>query len=68
MYSPPTRGTNDQIVYGSGRYFIRLSRTGDPDAAITYNLGNGSVDADQRSVVDAGFLELVRLHDRFQDF
>jgi glucan 1,4-alpha-glucosidase len=47
--------------YGGGRYFIRLSRTGDPDAAVTYNLGNGSVDVDQRSVVDAGFLELTRL-------
>src|SRR5204862_6852803 len=47
--------------YGSGRYFIRLSRNGDPDAAISYGLGNGSVSADQRSVVDAGFLELTRL-------
>ncbi|HEX9338396.1 MAG TPA: glycoside hydrolase family 15 protein, partial [Pseudonocardiaceae bacterium] len=47
--------------YASGRYFIRLSKTGDPDAAITYNLGNGGPDADQRSVVDAGFLELTRL-------
>ena len=27
---------------GRGRaYFIRLSKTGDPNAAITYNLGNG---------------------------
>ncbi|MBV8997691.1 MAG: hypothetical protein JO304_01440, partial [Solirubrobacterales bacterium] len=42
-------------------YFLRVSKTGDPNAAITYNLGNGSVDADQRSVIDAGFLELVRL-------
>jgi glucoamylase len=42
-------------------YFIRLSKTGDPNAAITYNLGNGSITVDQRSVVDAGFLELVRL-------
>jgi glucoamylase len=47
--------------YGSGRYFIRLSKTGDPNAAITYNLGNGGPDADQRAIVDAGFLELVRL-------
>ena len=47
--------------YGSGRYFIRLSKNGDPNAAISYGLGNGSVFADQRSVVDAGFLELVRL-------
>ena len=43
------------------RYFIRLSKNGDPDAATTYNLGNGSIDADQRHVVDAGFLELTRL-------
>ena len=34
-----------------------------PNAAITYNLGNGSITADQRSIVDAGFLELVRLGD-----
>ena len=43
------------------RYFIRVSKTGDPNAAISYNLGNGSISADQRSIVDAGFLELVRL-------
>ncbi len=42
-------------------YFIRLSKTGQPNAAISYNLGNGSVALDQRSVIDAGFLELVRL-------
>src|SRR5205807_9305793 len=43
------------------RYFIRLSKTGDPNAAITYNVGNGGPTLDQRSVIDAGFLELVRL-------
>ncbi|OLB74002.1 MAG: glucan 1,4-alpha-glucosidase [Actinobacteria bacterium 13_2_20CM_2_71_6] len=43
------------------RYFIRLSKTGDPNAAVSYNLGNGSVTADQRSIVDGGFLELTRL-------
>jgi len=47
--------------YATGRYFIRLSKTGDPNAAISYGLGNGSINADQRSVIDAGFLELVRL-------
>jgi glucoamylase len=46
--------------YSSQPYFLRLSKTGDPNAPIVYNLGNGSVDADQRSVVDAGFLELAR--------
>jgi glucoamylase len=43
------------------RYFIRLSKTGDPNAAITYNVGNGGPTLDQRAIVDAGFLELVRL-------
>ena len=42
-------------------YFIRVSKTGDPNAAISYSLGNGSITADQRSIIDAGFLELVRL-------
>jgi glucan 1,4-alpha-glucosidase len=47
--------------YGNGRYFIRLSKNGDPNAAVVYNLGNGGPDADQRAVVDAGFQELTRL-------
>ena len=42
-------------------YFIRLSKTGDPNAAIAYNVGNGGPTLDQRNVIDAGFLELVRL-------
>jgi glucoamylase len=42
-------------------YFIRLSKNGDPDSAFTYNLGNGGPDADQRAVIDQGFLELPRL-------
>lgn len=42
-------------------YFIRLSKTGDPNAAIAYNVGNGGPTLDQRQVIDAGFLELVRL-------
>ncbi len=43
------------------RYFIRLSKTGDPNAAITYGLGNGGPTVDQRQVIDGGFQELVRL-------
>ncbi len=42
-------------------YFIRLSKTGDPNAAISYALGNGGQTLDQRDVVDQGFLEYVRL-------
>jgi glucan 1,4-alpha-glucosidase len=47
--------------YATGRYFIRLAKNGDPNEAVTYNLGNGGPDADQRAVIDAGFLELTRL-------
>ena len=42
-------------------YFIRLSKTGDPNAAISYSLGNGGTTLDQRTVLDGGFQELVRL-------
>ncbi|MDQ6918305.1 MAG: glycoside hydrolase family 15 protein, partial [Candidatus Dormibacteraeota bacterium] len=42
-------------------YFIRLSKSGDPNAAISYNVGNGGPTLDQRTVIDAGFLEYVRL-------
>ena len=47
--------------YSSSPYFIRLSKNGDPNSDYTYNLGNGSVDVDQKAVVDGGFQELVRL-------
>ncbi|HEY7625855.1 MAG TPA: glucodextranase DOMON-like domain-containing protein [Ilumatobacteraceae bacterium] len=42
-------------------YFIRLSKNGDPNAAVTYNVGNGGPTLDQRDVIDAGFLEYTRL-------
>ena len=43
-------------------YFIRVDKTGNPDQAFSYSLGNGNpASQDQRSVVDQGFLELVRL-------
>ncbi len=47
--------------YSSSPYFIRLSKTGDPNAAVSYSLGNGGPTVDQRAVVDGGFQELVRL-------
>jgi glucoamylase len=43
-------------------YFIRESVDGDPNTAQTYDLGNGSLShVDQRSIIDAGFLELTRM-------
>ncbi len=42
-------------------YFIRIAKNADPNSGDQVNLGNGSITVDQRSVVDAGFLDLVRL-------
>ena len=42
-------------------YFIRLSKNANPNSEFIYNLGNGGPDADQRAIIDAGFLELPRL-------
>ena len=42
-------------------YFIRLSKNGNADSPIGYNVGNGGPSLDQRAIVDQGFLELVRL-------
>jgi glucoamylase len=42
-------------------YFIRISKNGDPNSAFSYNVGNGGPTLDQRSVIDAGFLEYARL-------
>ena len=47
--------------YSPAPYFIRLSKTGDPNVAISYGLGNGGPTVDQRAVIDAGFQELSRL-------
>jgi glucoamylase len=51
----------DTSPYTPTPHFIRLSKTGDPNAAISYGLGNGAPAFDQRAVIDAGFLELTRL-------
>ncbi len=42
-------------------YFIRIAKAADPDSPDQVDLGNGSITVDQRSLIDAGFLELVRL-------
>src|SRR4029077_7530455 len=59
------RGIKSWDVTTSGpdapSYFIRLSKTGDPNAAISYSLGNGGPTLDQRGVVDRGVQEVGRL-------
>jgi glucan 1,4-alpha-glucosidase len=42
-------------------YYVRVTRDGDPDAGRERTLANGGPTLDERNVVDAGFLELVRL-------
>ena len=52
----------DNGPLSSQPYFIRIDKTGNPDQAFSYTLGNGNPTSyDQRSVIDQGFLELVRL-------
>src|SRR5262249_32810389 len=46
--------------YSADPYFIRLSKTSDPNAAIEYNLGNGGPTPDHRAGIDAGVLALPR--------
>lgn len=54
-----TYTTSGSIAGGS--YFIRIAPNGTPNASDTVSLANGGGSYDQRAVVDAGFLELVRL-------
>jgi glucoamylase len=57
-----TTTVTDNGPLSSQPYFIRVDKTGDPDEASDYTLGNGDPTSyDQRSVVDQGFLELTRL-------
>ncbi len=57
-----TTTVTDNGPLSSQPYFIRVDKTGNPDQASDYTLGNGDpASYDQRAVVDQGFLELVRL-------
>jgi glucoamylase len=48
--------------YSSEPYFLRLTKDQNPDAGTTYSTGDGGPSAaDQRTVVDPSFLDLVRL-------
>ena len=46
---------------GDHRYFERIDDNGNPDDGHTLDINNGGGAFDERSIVDAGFLELVRL-------
>ena len=47
--------------YGDGNYYLRITQNGKPDAGEKIEINNGAGSFDERDIVDAGFLELVRL-------
>ncbi|HEX7957224.1 MAG TPA: glycoside hydrolase family 15 protein, partial [Pyrinomonadaceae bacterium] len=47
--------------HGDGNYYLRITYDEDPDDGDRFNVGNGGGEHDEREIVDAGFLELVRL-------
>jgi glucan 1,4-alpha-glucosidase len=47
--------------YNDGNYYLRLSFNEDPEDGAPFDVGNGGGTFDEREIVDAGFLELVRL-------
>jgi glucoamylase len=48
--------------YSTGPYYLRLTKDANPNDGSTYSIGDsGPSEADERTVVDTSFLELVRL-------
>lgn len=47
--------------YGNGSYFLRITPDASPNSGATITIANGGGTHDDRTVVDQGFLELVRL-------
>ncbi|MDQ3713272.1 MAG: glycoside hydrolase family 15 protein [Acidobacteriota bacterium] len=47
--------------YGDGNYYLRLTKNGTPDAGERIELNNNAGTFQENEIVDAGFLELVRL-------
>jgi len=47
--------------HGKGSYFLRLSENQDPNDGANIEINSGGGTYDERQIVDAGFLELVRL-------
>jgi glucoamylase len=47
--------------YGSGSYFLRITQDANPNSGASISIANGGGNHDDRTVVDASFLDLVRL-------
>jgi glucoamylase len=53
--------------YGDGNYFLRVTENDNPEDGAQLEINSGGGRFDERSIVDAGFLELVRLGIRRAD-
>jgi glucoamylase len=47
--------------YGDGNYYLRIDKNGTPNEGAKIEINSGGGVYDEREIVDAGFLELVRL-------
>ena len=47
--------------YGDGRYYLRITENDNPNDGAKIEINSGGGTFDEREIVDAGFLELVRL-------
>ncbi|MCU1266934.1 MAG: glucan 1,4-alpha-glucosidase [Acidobacteria bacterium] len=47
--------------YGKGHYYLRITENDDPNDGAKVEINSGGGTYDEREIVDAGFLELVRL-------
>lgn len=47
--------------FGDGNYYLRITQNGNPNAGSGIEINSGGGVYDEREIVDAGFLELVRL-------
>ena len=56
-----TTTTTGTAVHGNTPYYVRIARNGEPDAGHLRTLANDGPTLDEREIIDAGFLELVRL-------
>ena len=55
------RWTATKGRHGDGQYYLRISQNDDPDDGAQLEINSSNRVADERAILDAGFLELVRL-------
>jgi glucoamylase len=55
------RWTATRGRHGDGHHYLRISQNDDPDDGAQYEINSSNRVVDERAILDAGFLELVRL-------